>query len=175
MVPKLPVVGNQSVLQVSPSPGPSPPLASSTQQCRGSLVTWGLSQAKQGCGVLSGPCPQVEWLDPTVAPFLIFGKTTILFSTAAVKLKVSVTQFGRTLCDPMDCSLPAPLSMGFSRQDSWSGSPFPSSGDLPDPGMEPRSPTLQADSLPPELPGKPRFLSVITETRPGSIRFSINI
>ena len=78
VVPKLPVVGNQSVLQVSPSPGPSPPLASSTQQCRGSLVTWGLSQAKQGCGVLSGPCPQVEWLDPTVAPFLIFGKAAAI-------------------------------------------------------------------------------------------------
>ena len=42
----------------------------------------------------------------------------------------------------------APLSMGFSRQEYWSGLPFPSPGDLPDPGIEPGSPSLQADSLP---------------------------
>ena len=40
----------------------------------------------------------------------------------------------------------APLSMGFSRQEYWSGLPCPSPGDLPDPGMEPRSPALQVDS-----------------------------
>ena len=47
----------------------------------------------------------------------------------------------------------APLSMGFSRQEYWSGLPFPSPGDLPDPGIEPRSPTLQADALLSELKG----------------------
>ena len=45
----------------------------------------------------------------------------------------------------------ASLSMGFSRQEYWSGLPFPSPGDLPDPGIEPRSPALQADSVPTEL------------------------
>ena len=45
----------------------------------------------------------------------------------------------------------APLSMGFSRQEYWSGLPFPSPGDLPDPGIEPKSPALQTDSLPTEL------------------------
>ena len=50
----------------------------------------------------------------------------------------------------------AALSMGFSRQEYWSGLPFPSPGDLPHLGMEPRSPALQADSLPFEPPGKPR-------------------
>ena len=45
----------------------------------------------------------------------------------------------------------ASLSMEFSRQEYWSGLPFPSPGDLPDPGIEPRSPTLQADALPSEL------------------------
>ena len=45
--------------------------------------------------------------------------------------------------------------MGFSRQEYWSGLPFPSAGDLPDPGIEPGSPALQADSLPTEPPGKP--------------------
>ena len=49
----------------------------------------------------------------------------------------------------------APPSMGFSRQEYWSGLPFPSSGDLPNPGIEPRSPTLQADALTSEPPGKP--------------------
>ena len=45
-------------------------------------------------------------------------------------------------------------SMGFSRQEYWSGLPFPSPGDLPDPGIEPRSPTLEADALTSEPPGK---------------------
>ena len=45
--------------------------------------------------------------------------------------------------------------MGFSRPEYWSGLPFPAPGDLPDPGIEPGSPTLQADSLLTELPGKP--------------------
>ena len=51
----------------------------------------------------------------------------------------------------------APLFVGFSRQEYWSGQPFPSPGDLPDTGIEPRSPTLQADSLPSEPPGAPEF------------------
>ena len=45
----------------------------------------------------------------------------------------------------------APLSLGFSRQEDWSGLPWPSPRDLPDPGIKPRSPVLQADSLPTEL------------------------
>ena len=49
----------------------------------------------------------------------------------------------------------APLSMEFSRQEYWSGLPFPTPGDLPDPGIKPGSPALQADSLPSEPPGKP--------------------
>ena len=47
----------------------------------------------------------------------------------------------------------APLSLGFSRQEYWSGLPFHSPGELPDPGIEPRSPTLQADALTSEPPG----------------------
>ena len=66
-----------------------------------------------------------------------------------------VTKSCPTLCDPMDCSLQAPLSMEFSRQEYWSGFPFPSPRDLPDPGIEPWSPAFQADSLPTELQGKP--------------------
>ena len=50
----------------------------------------------------------------------------------------------------------APLSMEFFRQEYWNGLPFPSPGDLPDPGIEPGSPALQADSLPSEPPWKHR-------------------
>ena len=49
----------------------------------------------------------------------------------------------------------APPSMGFSRQEYWSRVPLPSPGDLPNPGIEPRSPALQADALTSEPPGKP--------------------
>ena len=51
-----------------------------------------------------------------------------------------------------------PLSMGFSRQKYWNELPFPSPGDLPNPGVEPRSPTLQVDSLTSEPPRKPHHL-----------------
>ena len=57
---------------------------------------------------------------------------------------------------PWTVSYKAPLSMEFSRQEYWSGLLFPSPGDLPDPGIEPRSPALQADALPSEPPGKPQ-------------------
>ena len=50
----------------------------------------------------------------------------------------------------------APLSIGFSRQECWSGLLFPASGDLPDPGIKAESPALWAESLPSEPPGKPR-------------------
>ena len=53
----------------------------------------------------------------------------------------------------------SPLSMELSRQEYWSGQPFPSPGDLPDPGIEPGSPALQADSLLSEPPGKPHMKS----------------
>ena len=56
-----------------------------------------------------------------------------------------------TLCDSMDCSPPSPLSLGFSRQEYWSGVPCPPPGDPPNAGIEPASPAffaLQADSLP---------------------------
>ena len=58
----------------------------------------------------------------------------------------------KTWNDPMNCSMPAPLSIGFSRQEYWSGLSFLSPGHLPDPRIEPGSPVLQADSLPSESP-----------------------
>ena len=59
-----------------------------------------------------------------------------------------------TLCDPMNCNLSGSSVHGFSRQEYWSGLPFPSPGDLPDAGIEPGSPTLQENSLSFEPPGK---------------------
>ena len=66
-----------------------------------------------------------------------------------------------TLAIPWTAAHQAPLSMGFSRQDYWSGWPFPFLGNLPDPGIEPGSPALQAGSLPTELPGKPLLFSKV--------------
>jgi len=71
-------------------------------------------------------------------------------------LKVKVAQSSLTLCYPMHYSLPGSPPMGFSRQEYWSGLRFPSLGDRPNPGIEPRSAALQGDSLPSEPPGKPK-------------------
>ena len=62
-----------------------------------------------------------------------------------------------TLVTPWTIARQAPLSMGFSRQEYWSWLPFPFPGDLPDPGIEPRSPALQADSSLTELQGSVRY------------------
>ena len=62
-----------------------------------------------------------------------------------------VTQSCPTLVTPQTSARQAPLSMGFSRQEFWSGLPFPSPGDLPNLGIEPGSPALQADDLLNEL------------------------
>ena len=60
---------------------------------------------------------------------------------------------------PWTAAHQAPQSMGFSREEYWSGLPFPSPGDLPDPGIQPGSPALEADALTSEPPGKPSGLS----------------
>ena len=61
----------------------------------------------------------------------------------------------RLFATPWTVPYQAPPSMGFSRQEYWSGLPFPSPGDLPNPGIKPGSPALQTDALPSEPPGKP--------------------
>ena len=58
-----------------------------------------------------------------------------------------------------------PLSMEFSRQEYWSGVPFPSPGDLSNPGIKPGSSALQADSLLSEPPGKPKVAKVVTNSK----------
>ena len=61
----------------------------------------------------------------------------------------------QVLATPWTVAYQAPQSMEFSRQEYWSRLPFPSPGDLSNPGIEPGSPALQADALPSEAPGKP--------------------
>ena len=69
-----------------------------------------------------------------------------------------VTKSCLTLATPWTVAPQAPLSLGFSRQEHWSGLPFSSPGNLPNPGMEAGSPALQADTLPSEPPGKPYYI-----------------
>ena len=73
-------------------------------------------------------------------------------------VKVKSLSRVRLIAIPWTVAHQAPPSMGLSRQEYWSGLPFPSPGDLPKPGIEPRSDTLQANALPVEPQGKPSVL-----------------
>ena len=79
-----------------------------------------------------------------------------------MKVKVKVKSLSRVqlFVTPWTIAHQAPLSMGFSRQEYWSGLPFPSPEDLPDPGIEPRSPTLRADALTSEPPLPANFIYI---------------
>ena len=79
----------------------------------------------------------------------------ILNMMSIKKVKVKSLSCVWLFATPWTVAYQAPPSMGFSRQEYWSGLPFPSPGDLPDPGIEPGSSTSQADALPSEPPGKP--------------------
>ena len=111
-----------------------------------------------------GPEPQV------LSPFAVTTTAHVTWSLCSAPVKATAM---RSLCTfrerkkskslsrirlfatPWTVAYQASPSLGFSRQEYRRGLPFPSPGDLPDPGIEPRSPTLQADALPYEPPGKP--------------------
>ena len=78
-----------------------------------------------------------------------------LFNLYAKYYLFGVAQLCLTLCDPVICSPPGFSVHGIFSQEYWSGLPFTSPGDLPNPGIKPGSSALQADSLPSEPPGKP--------------------
>ena len=82
------------------------------------------------------------WIDQSQITIIPFKWTSRLS-----KAEGEVAQSRPTLCDPLDCSLPGSSSMAFPRQEYWRGLPFPSPGNLPEPGLEPRSPALPADAL----------------------------
>ena len=93
--------------------------------------------------------------------------STFLISSAVSEVK-SLSRV-RLFATPWTVAYQTPPSMGFSRQEYWSGVPFPSSGDLPDPGINPGSPAFQADALTSEPPGKPIVLQ--SETKVSFIIF----
>ena len=82
--------------------------------------------------------------------------SAVQHESAIESLKVKSISCVRHFATPWTVAHQAPLSMGFSRQVYWSGLPFPSPGDLLNPGIKPGSPSLQADVLTAELPGKPQ-------------------
>ena len=92
-----------------------------------------------------------------------------------MKVKVKLKSFSRVrlFATPWTVACQAPLSLGFSRQEYWSGLPFPSPGDLPDPGIEPGSLALEADALTSEPPGK-IFIKVLLKNSK-SIKFYTNL
>ena len=93
----------------------------------------------------------------------------VLESSGTLKVKVLVAHSCPTLCNPTDCRGKVPLSMEFSRQKYWSGQPFPSPGDLPNPGIEPRYPTVQMGFFTSESPGKlmlPLTCSIMSASNP---------
>ena len=84
---------------------------------------------------------------------IIYGYVTQRPNTqTGKKKKMKSLSRVRLFGTPWTVAYQAPLSVGFSRQEYWSGLPFPSPGDLPNPGIEPGSPVLQADALPSEPP-----------------------
>ena len=80
--------------------------------------------------------------------------TCVVYLYLKVKVSESLSR-ARLSATPWTVAYQAPPSMGFSRQEYWGGLPFPSPGDLPDPGIEPWSPSFQADALTSKPPGKP--------------------
>ena len=80
-----------------------------------------------------------------------------MFKIPNLKMKVKVKSLSRVrlFATPWTVAHQPPPSMGFSWQEYWSGLPFPSPEDLPDPRIKPRSPALQEDSLPSDQQGSP--------------------
>ena len=86
--------------------------------------------------------------------------------------KCAMISRDRLFATPPTAARQAPLSMEFSKQEYWSGLPCPSPGDLPKPGIEPRSPALQADSLPSEPSGKLKNIKCTYKNVRGDDRIS---
>ena len=118
----------------------------------------------------SNSCPLSWWCHDHLVLFVPFSSclqsspvpgSLSTINDICMKVKVLVTQSCPTLCNPWTVAHQAPLSMGFSRQEHWRGQPFPSSRDLPDPGIKPKSLPLQVDSLLPEPQGKPYIYTYV--------------
>ena len=124
------------------------------------MMTW---QIFQQIPRLCNWCPRSTGIDHWC--YLWWRQIMNLISSNLVKVKVKSLSHVQLFATPWTVAYQAPPSMGFSRQECWSGLPFLSPGDLPDPGIKPRSPTLQADALPSEPPGKPPVNFVVEANR----------
>ena len=111
------------------------------------------NQCWWGCGEI-GTCLHCWWESKLIRSLWTIGWRVLKKLKTKLLWKWSRSVFAT----PWTVALQAPPSMGFSRQEYWSGLPFSSRGDLPDPWIELRSPTLRADSLPSEPPGNPIIL-----------------
>ena len=125
------------------------------------FISWGTREAKQNK--------------------LVKGKTSQIIS---FKLKAKNVQCNQrlkrkkkgksmTLWDHIGYRLPSASVHGISKQECWSGLPFPSPGDLPDPGIEPRSPALLADDLPTELRGKQQYTHALCHAQSKAHSFKL--
>ena len=90
-------------------------------------------------------------------------------TTKGKERKVKLFSHVQLFATPWTVAYQAPPSMGFSRQGFWSGLPFPSPGDLPDPGIKLGPPTLQADALPSKPQGSPGTAKALVIYREGYI------
>ena len=138
---------NISSIQFSPSVGPDSLRPHGLQHIR---LPW----PSPTPGACSNSGPSSQWCHPTIS-FSVIHFFPCLQSFLVSKVK-SLSRV-RLFVTPWTVAYQAPLSMGFSRQEYWSGLPFPSPWNLPDPGIEPGSPALQTDALLSEPPGKSSF------------------
>ena len=135
------------------------------------------AKSLQSCPTLRDP---IDGSPPgSPVPGILLARTlqciAISFSSAwKWKVKVKSLSCVRPSATPWTAALQAPLFMGFSRQEYWSGMPSPSPGDLPNPGIEPGSPALQADALPSEPPGKPYIIFEISAKLMNAFQYPIN-
>ena len=104
-------------------------------------------------GVYPKPCPLSRWCHPTISSSVVpFSYCPQSFTSIRVfsnesALRIRWPKYCPTLCNPIDYSPPGSSVHGIIQTRIWSGLPFPSPGDIPDPGIKSRFPTLQTDSL----------------------------
>ena len=114
--------------------------------------SWELPWARDPPGVSVTPCRSPRHPGSAGPIVSSLSMTCVLRNSVLVTLGLALCAFQScpTLCNPMNCNPPGSCLWEFPKQEYWSGLLFPSPGDFPDSGIEPGSPTLQADSLPSE-------------------------
>ena len=145
---------NQLYVYIHPLPLGPPSQSSQTDKSHSKLVDVFSSNVVDISLICLLPFPQLLVTDPiflwrnclSLCHMAFLGLQSRILCSSGHGDGGLVTKSCSTLATPWTVAHQAPLSMGFSRQEYWSGLPFPSPGDLPNPGIKPRSPALQADS-----------------------------